>query len=47
MQHDFYRPYNYQRLTGCFDSSGKVVQKVIAAQNWQNPEFIQSLKKLL
>jgi cytochrome c biogenesis protein CcmG, thiol:disulfide interchange protein DsbE len=29
------------------DSSGKVVQKVIAAQNWQNPEFIQSLKKLL
>jgi len=25
MQHDFYRPYNYQRLTGCFDSSGKVV----------------------
>ena len=29
------------------DSSGKVVQKVIAAQNWQNPEFVQSLKKLL
>lgn len=29
------------------DSSGKVVQKVIAAQNWQNPDFIQSLKKFL
>jgi peroxiredoxin len=29
------------------DSSGRVVQKVIAAQNWQNPEFVQSLKKLL
>ena len=29
------------------DSSGKVVQKVIAAQNWQNPDFLQSIKKLL
>jgi len=29
------------------DSSGRVVQKIIAAQNWQKPEFIQSLKKLL
>jgi cytochrome c biogenesis protein CcmG/thiol:disulfide interchange protein DsbE len=29
------------------DSSGKVVQKVIAAQNWQNPDFIQSIKKFL
>jgi cytochrome c biogenesis protein CcmG/thiol:disulfide interchange protein DsbE len=29
------------------DSSGKVVQKVIAAQNWQRPDFIDSLKKLL
>ncbi|HEY2844412.1 MAG TPA: TlpA disulfide reductase family protein [Bryobacteraceae bacterium] len=29
------------------DSSGKVVQKVIAAQNWQNPDFVQSIKKLL
>jgi peroxiredoxin len=29
------------------DSSGRVVQKVIAAQNWQNPDFIQSIKKML
>ena len=29
------------------DSSGKVVQKVVAAQNWQNPAFIQSIKKFL
>ena len=29
------------------DSSGKVVQKVIAAQNWQNPDFIQSIEKFL
>ncbi len=29
------------------DSSGKVVQKIIAAQNWADPEFVQSLKKLL
>lgn len=29
------------------DSSGKVVQKVIAAQNWQNPDFVQSIKKFL
>jgi cytochrome c biogenesis protein CcmG/thiol:disulfide interchange protein DsbE len=29
------------------DRSGKVVQKVIAAQNWANPEFLQSLKKML
>jgi isoquinoline 1-oxidoreductase beta subunit len=25
MQHDFYRPYNYQRLCGGFDERGKVV----------------------
>jgi len=29
------------------DPSGRVVQKIIAQQNWQRPEFIQSLKKLL
>ena len=29
------------------DRSGKVVQKVVAAQNWQNPDFIQSIKKML
>ena len=29
------------------DSSGKVVQKVIAAQNWMNPDFVQSIKKML
>jgi cytochrome c biogenesis protein CcmG, thiol:disulfide interchange protein DsbE len=29
------------------DSSGKVVQKVIAAQNWQSPDFVQSIKKML
>lgn len=33
--------------TYVIDSSGKVVQKIIAAQNWMNPEFIQSIKKLL
>ena len=25
MQHDFYRPYNYQRLTGGFDEQGKLI----------------------
>jgi peroxiredoxin len=29
------------------DRSGKVVQKIIAAQNWADPQFVQSLKKLL
>ena len=33
--------------TYIIDSSGKVVQKVIAAQNWMNPDFVQSIKKLL
>jgi peroxiredoxin len=33
--------------TYIIDRSGKVVQKVIAAQNWMNPEFVQSIKKLL
>ncbi|MEP6962723.1 MAG: TlpA disulfide reductase family protein, partial [Acidobacteriota bacterium] len=33
--------------TYIIDSSGKVVQKVIAAQNWMNPEFVASVKKLL
>jgi cytochrome c biogenesis protein CcmG, thiol:disulfide interchange protein DsbE len=33
--------------TYIIDSSGKVVQKVIAAQNWMNPEFVQSIKKML
>jgi peroxiredoxin len=29
------------------DRSGKVVQKIIAAQNWADPQFVQSLKKML
>jgi cytochrome c biogenesis protein CcmG, thiol:disulfide interchange protein DsbE len=33
--------------TYIIDRSGKVVQKVIAAQNWSDPEFLQSLKKML
>ena len=33
--------------TYIIDRSGKVVQKVIAAQNWMNPEFVQSIKKML
>jgi len=33
--------------TYIIDGSGKVVQKVIAAQNWMNPEFVQSIKKML
>jgi len=33
--------------TYVIDRSGRVVQKVIAAQNWMNPEFVQSIKKLL
>ena len=33
--------------TYVIDRSGRVVQKVIAAQNWMNPEFVQDIKKLL
>ncbi len=33
--------------TYIIDSSGKVVQKVIAAQDWMSPEFLESVKKLL
>lgn len=33
--------------TYIIDSSGKVVQKVVAAQNWMNPDFVQSIKKML
>jgi cytochrome c biogenesis protein CcmG/thiol:disulfide interchange protein DsbE len=33
--------------TYIIDSSGKVVQKVIAAQNWMDPAFVASVKKLL
>ena len=33
--------------TYIIDSSGKVVQKGIAAQNWMNPAFVQSIKKML
>ena len=33
--------------TYIIDSSGKVVQKVIAAQDWMNPAFLDSVKKLL
>lgn len=29
------------------DRSGKVVQKIIAAQNWADPGFLQSINKLL
>jgi peroxiredoxin len=29
------------------DRSGKVVQKIIAAQNWADPHFVESLKKML
>jgi len=33
--------------TYIIDSSGRVVQKVIAAQNWMEPAFLESVKKLL
>ena len=33
--------------TYIIDRSGRVVQKVIAAQNWMDPAFIESVKKLL
>ena len=33
--------------TYIIDRSGKVVQKVIAAQNWMDPKFLESVKKLL
>ncbi|MEO8096258.1 MAG: TlpA disulfide reductase family protein [Acidobacteriota bacterium] len=33
--------------TYIINSSGKVVQKVIAAQNWMDPAFVASVKKLL
>ena len=33
--------------TYIIDWSGKVVQKVIAAQNWMDPKFLESVKKLL
>ena len=29
------------------DRSGKVVQKIIAAQDWTNPAFVESIKKML
>ena len=31
MQHDFYRPYNYQRLSGAFDDSGQACRVVYPA----------------
>jgi peroxiredoxin len=33
--------------TYIIDRSGRVVQKVIAAQNWMNPQFLESVRKLL
>lgn len=33
--------------TYIIDTSGRVVQKVIAAQDWMNPAFLESVKKLL
>ncbi len=33
--------------TYIIDQSGKVVQKVIAAQNWMDAKFLESVKKLL
>ncbi len=33
--------------TYIINSSGKVVQKVIAAQNWMDPAFVTDVKKLL
>jgi peroxiredoxin len=33
--------------TYIIDRSGRVVQKVIAAQDWMNPAFLESVKKLL
>ncbi len=29
------------------DRSGRVVQKIIAAQDWTNPAFVESIKKML
>jgi cytochrome c biogenesis protein CcmG, thiol:disulfide interchange protein DsbE len=29
------------------DRSGRVVQKIIAAQDWTNPDFVKSIKKIL
>jgi cytochrome c biogenesis protein CcmG/thiol:disulfide interchange protein DsbE len=33
--------------TYIIDKSGRVVQKVIAAQNWMDPAFVESVKRLL
>lgn len=33
--------------TYIIDSSGRVVQKIIAAQDWMNPKWLESVKKLL
>lgn len=33
--------------TYIIDAKGKVVQKVISAQNWMNPAFVESVRKLL
>ena len=33
--------------TYVIDSSGKVVQKIISAQDWMDPEFLQSVRKML
>ncbi|MEP7351953.1 MAG: TlpA disulfide reductase family protein [Acidobacteriota bacterium] len=33
--------------TYIIDQSGKVVQKIISAQDWMNPAFLDSVKKLL
>lgn len=33
--------------TYIIDRNGKVVQKIIAAQNWMSPDFVESVKRLL